>query len=93
MQTLDWSDILELGHERVDAEHRLLMDLAERIRRTTVDGEIHKVQPLYRAFHRQLVAHCAYEEGLLRSLPHAIYGTEVGAPSRRGPPRPPPTTD
>ncbi len=78
MQTVVWSDSLELGHERIDAEHRLLMDIAADIEVIVDDGgNLAVLQSLYQEFHRLLQIHCAYEEGLLRSLPHSVFGAQV----------------
>ena len=78
MRTLAWSELLELGHERIDAEHRLLLDSAAEIETVTHEGAgIAVLQPLYRSFHRMLTAHCLYEEALLRSLPRSAFGAQV----------------
>jgi hypothetical protein len=78
MQTMIWSDLLELGHERIDAEHRLLLGLTSEIE-TIINGggDIVMLQPRYQEFHRLLAAHCAFEEGLLRSLPRSTFGAQV----------------
>ena len=78
MRTLAWSELLELGHERIDAEHRLLLDSAAEIETVTREGAgITILQPLYRNFLHMLTAHCAYEESLLRSLPRSAFGAQV----------------
>jgi hemerythrin len=78
MNTLAWSELLELGHPRIDAEHRALLDAATEIESVTREGAgIAILQPLYKRFHRMLVAHCAYEETLLRSLPRSAFGFQV----------------
>jgi len=78
-----WSKVLELGHERIDAEHRLLLDLADEIEAIALgSGDVLALRPLYQEFHRILEAHCAYEEGLLRSLPRAMFGAQVDSHCR-----------
>ena len=78
MQTVIWSELLELGHDRIDAEHRVLLTLASEIERIIeTGGDMAVLQPCYQDFHRRLAAHCAYEEGLLRSLPRSVFGAQV----------------
>lgn len=80
MQTMVWSDLLELGHDRIDAEHRQLLDLAcEIVAIGDQGGEVGTLRPYYQEFHRLLLVHCAYEEGLLRSLPRSAFGAQVDA--------------
>ncbi|TAN78988.1 MAG: hypothetical protein EPN20_00700 [Magnetospirillum sp.] len=78
MQTVAWSNILELGHERIDTEHRLLLRLAAEIAEITdAGGGVGMLQPRYQTFLRILTAHCAFEERLLQSLPRAVFGAQV----------------
>lgn len=83
MQTMIWSELLSLGHARIDAEHRLLLDLTAEIEMIINDGgDIALLQPRYQEFHRLLAAHCAFEEGLLRTLPKSAFGAQVDAHCR-----------
>ena len=78
MRTMAWSDSFALGHERIDREHRRLLDLATRIETEAEKcGRVEDILPLCRDFFRLLVAHCFYEEQLLRKLPRARFGNHV----------------
>lgn len=83
MRTLVWSDELALGHERIDREHRRLIELAAQIEaKAECASEVAGLLPLCRAFFRQLVSHCFYEEQLLRMLPRDRFGEQVDAHCR-----------
>lgn len=78
MHTLAWSEHFALGHERIDREHRRLLEMAAHIeaeaeRAASVDD----ILPLCLDFFRLLVAHCFYEEQLLRKLPRERFGEHV----------------
>lgn len=78
MRTLTWSEQFALGHPRIDREHRRLLDLASRIEREAEHAaSVESLLPLCRDFFRLLVAHCFYEEQLLRKLPRARFGEHV----------------
>lgn len=78
MRTLTWSEQFALGHPRIDREHRRLLDLAGRIEREAEHAaSVEEILPLCRDFFRLLVAHCFYEEQLLRKLPRARFGEHV----------------
>lgn len=78
MRTLVWSEHFALGHERIDREHRRLLELSARIEaKAETSADIEGVLPLCRDFFRLLVAHCFYEEQLLRKLPRDRFGTHV----------------
>ncbi len=63
MRTLAWSEHFALGHERIDREHRRLLELAARIETEAEKAaSIDDILPLCRDFFRLLVAHCFYEE-------------------------------
>ncbi|ARJ67177.1 hypothetical protein WV31_16635 [Magnetospirillum sp. ME-1] len=78
MRTLAWSEHFALGHERIDREHRRLIELAARIE---VEAEkaarVENILPLCHDFFRLLVSHCFYEEQLLRRLPRDRFGPHV----------------
>ncbi|WP_096703536.1 hemerythrin domain-containing protein [Magnetospirillum sp. 15-1] len=78
MRTLAWSEHFALGHERIDREHRRLLELAARIETEAEKAaSIDDILPLCRDFFRLLVAHCFYEEQLLRKLPRDRFGDHV----------------
>lgn len=78
MRTLTWSEQFALGHERIDREHRRLLELAARIEREAENAaSIEDIMPLCRDYFCFLVAHCFYEEQLLRKLPRARFGEHV----------------
>jgi hemerythrin len=83
MRTLAWSDHFALGHDRIDREHRRLLDLASRIEiEAEKTARIEDILPLCSDFLRLLVAHCFYEEQLLRKLPRDRFGEHVDAHCR-----------
>jgi hemerythrin-like metal-binding protein len=78
MRTLNWSEHFCLGHERIDREHRQLLELAARIETEAEKTAcIDDLLPLCRDFFRLLVSHCFYEEQLLRKLPRDRFGPHV----------------
>lgn len=78
MRTLAWSDHFALGHERIDREHRRLIELAARIEaKAEKAARVEDILPLCHDFFRLLVSHCFYEEQLLRKLPRDRFGTHV----------------
>lgn len=78
MRTLAWSEHFSLGHERIDREHRRLLDLAARIEAAAEQAScVQDILPLYHDFFRLLVSHCFYEEQLLRKLPRDRLGNHV----------------
>jgi hemerythrin-like metal-binding protein len=78
MRTLAWSEHFALGHERIDREHRRLLELSSQIEaQAEKTARIEDVLPLCRDFFRLLVAHCFYEEQLLRKLPKDRFGSHV----------------
>jgi hemerythrin len=78
MRTLVWSEHFALGHDRIDREHRRLLELAARIEaKAEIAAGIEDILPLCRDFFRLLVAHCFYEEQLLRKLPRDRFGSHV----------------
>jgi hemerythrin len=78
MRTLIWSEHFALGHERIDREHQRLLDLASRIEaEAEKTSSVEDILPLCRDFFRLLVAHCFYEEQLLRKLPRDRFGAHV----------------
>lgn len=80
MATLPWSDMLLIGHDRIDAEHRVLIELAGEIEDLIEAGaSTELVEHHYRRFHETLVDHCVYEERLMDKLPPATYGRKVEA--------------
>ena len=83
MRTLVWSEQFALGHERIDREHRRLIELATEIEREAecATGLV-DIMPLCHTFFRHLVSHCFYEEQLLRMLPRDRFGDQVDAHCR-----------
>lgn len=78
MHTLTWTKEMELGHPRIDAEHRRLVELAAVIESAFESGKApDRIQEHCRSFYRYLVTHCVYEERLLQILPRAAYGAQV----------------
>jgi hemerythrin len=78
MRTLAWSEHFSLGHDRIDREHRRLLELAARIESAAeLASGVGDILPLCRDFFRLLVAHCFYEEQLLRKLPRDRFGEHV----------------
>ncbi|WP_043743416.1 hemerythrin domain-containing protein [Paramagnetospirillum magneticum] len=78
MRTLVWSEHFALGHERIDREHQRLLELSAQIEaKAETSISIEDVLPLCRDFFRLLVAHCFYEEQLLRKLPRDRFGAHV----------------
>ncbi len=78
MRTLAWSEHFALGHGRIDREHRRLLELATQIEiQAEKTARIEDILPICRDFFRLLVAHCFYEEQLLRKLPRDRFGPHV----------------
>ena len=78
MRTLVWSEQFALGHERIDREHRRLIDLAAQIEREAENAAgVADILPLCNNFFLHLVSHCFYEEQLLRQLPRDRFGDQV----------------
>jgi hemerythrin-like metal-binding protein len=78
MRTLAWSEHFALGHGRIDREHRRLLELSSQIEaQAEKTPHIQDILPLCRDFFRLLVAHCFYEEQLLRKLPRDRFGPHV----------------
>ncbi len=78
MPTVVWSHVLALGHQRIDAEHKALIELAGEIE-DLIDrgGDVASIADRLAGFHRLLVLHCAYEERLMGALPADTYRTRV----------------
>lgn len=78
MPTVVWSHVLALGHQRIDAEHQALVDLAGEIE-DLIDGRaaVTAIADRLACFHRLLVLHFAYEERLMNALPTTSYRTRV----------------
>ncbi|KIL97058.1 hypothetical protein CCC_00119 [Paramagnetospirillum magnetotacticum MS-1] len=78
MRTMVWSEHFALGHDRIDREHRRLLELSAQIEaRAETTTDLDDILPLCRDFFRLLVAHCFYEEQLLRKLPRDRFGSHV----------------
>ncbi|MBF0270075.1 MAG: HAMP domain-containing protein [Alphaproteobacteria bacterium] len=78
MGSFVWSSDLLVGHERIDLDHRQLVDLSSEVEDLiATGGDIetlrHKLSELY----TRLAAHCSFEEELMRTLPHEPFGARV----------------
>ncbi|MBI5162583.1 MAG: HAMP domain-containing protein [Magnetospirillum sp.] len=81
--SLIWSEDLALGHPRIDAEHRRLVDLAADLESALGTGDMAAARAASHEFVALLSAHCAYEERLMRRLPHDTFGQRVDDHSQR----------
>jgi hypothetical protein len=71
MRTFVWSRQLVIGHERIDSDHKILIDLIGDIEEMLEsEGPIGPAYgQAYDRFLYFLLAHCAYEEDLMHQLP------------------------
>lgn len=78
MSVLAWSDDLVTGHERIDADHKLLVELSGVIKELIDRGDSPDLlRQKLKVFYKQLIIHCAYEESLIRTLPQEEFGQHV----------------
>jgi hemerythrin len=66
-----------LGHPRIDADHRGLVELAGEIEAVADADDLPSLRDMVARLVGALTAHCAYEELEMSRLPRAVYGALV----------------
>lgn len=83
-RSLIWSDELAIGHPRIDADHRRLLDTIGEIE-DLIDGGApsDRIREGYADLLALAAMHCAFEERLMRELPREIFAVHVDEHCRR----------
>ena len=68
MSPMTWSKSLEIGHTKIDQEHRVLLDEANALEADLTAGDFAKANARCRALRDLLQSHFAEEEQLLNDV-------------------------
>jgi len=73
MSILAWDKSLEIGHEKIDAQHKSLVELINRVHAASVNGDTQdKIKSIYMELYKYTLYHFNEEEMLMGRLEYPI---------------------
>lgn len=78
MRSFVWSSDLLVGHDKIDQDHRHLVDLSGEIEDLiATQGDAETLRRKLAEFYQVLAEHCAFEESLMHEIPGETFGDRV----------------